>query len=58
MIEGCRDSSHASDGYEACLYDESLGEQEQPYTTAYFAIMIDVILSRYRTSHWVAEDGP
>jgi hypothetical protein len=35
------------------LYDEQAGEEEKPYTTAYFAILVEVILSRCRTSKWV-----
>jgi hypothetical protein len=34
------------------LYDEQAGEEEKPYTTAYFAILVDVILSRCRTKKW------
>ena len=38
------------------LYDEQVGEEEKPYTTAYFAILVEVILNRCRTSKW-ANDG-
>jgi hypothetical protein len=34
------------------LYAEELGEDEQEYSTAYFAILIDVVLSRCRTKQW------
>jgi serine/threonine protein kinase len=44
--------AYVSDEYVSSLYDRQLGEQEQPYTTAYFAILIDVILSRCRTCQW------
>jgi hypothetical protein len=53
VVEGHKDS----DQYGVCLYDKDLGEQEQPYTTAYFAILIDVVLSRCRTSKWGTEGG-
>ena len=38
------------------LYDAQAGEEENPYTTAYFAVLIDVILSRCRTSGWFSND--
>jgi serine/threonine protein kinase len=38
------------------LYDRQAGEEEKPYTTAYFAVLVEVILSRCRTSAWL-NDG-
>jgi hypothetical protein len=37
------------------LYDEQAGEEEKPYTTAYFAVLVEVILCRCRTSEWCKE---
>jgi len=40
-------------GYEdycTCLYDQG---DERPYTTAYFAILVEEVLSRCRTYQWV-----
>jgi hypothetical protein len=34
------------------LYDVEAGEAEKPYTTAYFAVLVEVILSRSRTSEF------
>lgn len=38
------------------LYDEQAGEEEKPYTTAYFAVLVEVILSCCRTSEWFKDD--
>ena len=39
--------------YRMSLYDKQLAEEEKPYTTAYFAILVEEILSRCRTNRWV-----
>ncbi len=38
------------------LYDGQAGEKEKPYTTAYFAILVEVVLSRCRTNRWVNDE--
>lgn len=41
-----------SPAYSNCLYNEKLGERENPYTTAYFTTLVDVLLSRCMTRNW------
>jgi hypothetical protein len=51
-VERDEDFSYISSGYSRCLYNTDLGEEERPYTTAYFAILIDEVLNRCRTRQW------
>ena len=38
--------------HDSPLYENGSGEEEQTYSTAYFAILIDVVLGRCRTKKW------